>query len=228
MTRLDPDLYVEHIRNESARFREVLAECDPAARVPSCPDWSAADLLWHLTTVQWFWTTVVVDRPSEVDLAGEPSRPGTHDEALKMYEHWSHALTAALDGVPPDDEAWTWSSDPDDHTVGFIMRRQAHEALIHRIDAELAAGTESELDANLAADGVEEVLGVMYGACPRGARGSPFPMSCASTAPTRATRSGCSSDSSAGPTRRAARSTSTTRTATSSTRPPALTSNLMW
>ena len=34
----------------------------------------------------------------------------------------------------------------DDHTVGFIRRKQAHEALIHRIDAEVAAGNRTPMD----------------------------------------------------------------------------------
>ena len=63
----------------------------------------------------------------------------------------------------PAEEAWTWS---DDHTVGFILRRQAHEALVHRLDAEQAAGRGHELDAALAADGVHECLDVMYGGMP--------------------------------------------------------------
>ena len=59
--------YLEHIRTESARFRDVLADCDPAARVPACPDWDAADLLWHLPTVQAFWAEVVRTRPAPAD-----------------------------------------------------------------------------------------------------------------------------------------------------------------
>ena len=43
VTRLPPETYLAHLRTESARFRDVLAACDPAARVPSCPDWSAAE-----------------------------------------------------------------------------------------------------------------------------------------------------------------------------------------
>jgi len=52
--RLDVD-YRAHLAEESARFAEVIAEVPPDARVPSCPDWSADDLLWHLAEVQWFW-----------------------------------------------------------------------------------------------------------------------------------------------------------------------------
>ena len=45
----------------------------------------------------------------------------------------------------------------DDKTVGYIRRRQAHEALIHRLDAELTAGAVTPLDPDLAADGVLRV-----------------------------------------------------------------------
>ena len=82
------------------------------------------------------------------------------------------ALLGALEGVDVKEEAWTWS---DDHTVGFILRRQAHEALIHRLDAELTAGASSEVAANLAADGVAEMIGVMFGGCPPWGSWEPLP-----------------------------------------------------
>jgi uncharacterized protein (TIGR03083 family) len=130
--------------------------------VPGCPDWDAADLLWHLATVQRWWAEVLAarpQRPAEVD----PPRPEAYEELLGAYDQWSDELAAQLEGADPREEAWNWSSD---HTVGFILRRQAHEALVHRVDAEQAAGLESELDATLAADGVHEVLDVMYGGMP--------------------------------------------------------------
>jgi hypothetical protein len=37
----------------------------------------------------------------------------------------------------------------------------AHETAVHRFDAELAAGTPTPIEADLAADGVDEILGVM-------------------------------------------------------------------
>jgi hypothetical protein len=55
----------------------------------------------------------------------------------------------------------------DDKTVGYIRRRQAHEALIHRLDAELTAGDDPmPFDSALAADGLQEVIDVMYGGQP--------------------------------------------------------------
>lgn len=172
MTLLSPETYLEHIRVESARFRSVLASCDPGAQVPTCPDWSAADLLWHLATVQRFWADVIVDRPAEKDEADKPERPGAYADLLAAFDEWSAALAGALEGVDVTEAAWNWS---DDHTVGFILRRQAHEALIHRLDAEQAAGVTSELPAQLAADGVHEVLAVMYGGCPPWGSWEPLP-----------------------------------------------------
>ena len=64
MTRLPFEQYLAHLETESRRFRDVMADCDPGARVPSCPDWDAADLLWHLGgEVQDFWAWVVSHRP---------------------------------------------------------------------------------------------------------------------------------------------------------------------
>ncbi|WP_109508945.1 maleylpyruvate isomerase family mycothiol-dependent enzyme [Nocardioides speluncae] len=165
MTLLDFPRYVDHIRTESARFRAVLTDCDPEARVPSCPDWNAGDLLWHLIGVQDHWATMVAGRPdASPDSYTDPERPGTHAELLTLFDQTSARLTDALAGADPAEYAWTWNDS--DQTVGFIIRRQAHEALIHRLDAELAAGAVTPLDAALAADGVHEVLGVMYGGCP--------------------------------------------------------------
>ena len=73
------------------------------------------------------------------------------------------AWPSILAATPPDTPAWTWS---EDQTVGFIRRRQAHEALIHRVDAELTAGRRTPMDPGLSADGVDEALRVMYGGAP--------------------------------------------------------------
>ncbi|MBC2935111.1 maleylpyruvate isomerase family mycothiol-dependent enzyme [Nocardioides sp. zg-1228] len=162
MTRLAPETYLDHLRSESARFREVLAAREPSARVPACPDWDAADLLWHLATVQHRWAEVVRARPARPEEV-DPPRPESYDDLLEVFDEWSRDLADALAAADPSEEAWNWSSD---HTVGFILRRQAHEALVHRVDAEQAAGVASELDPVLAADGVHECLDVMYGGMP--------------------------------------------------------------
>ena len=165
MARLDADDYLRHLRAESARFREVLSGCDPRASVPSCPDWDASDLLWHLARVQWFWASVLRTRPAAPDADGaEPERPTSYDGLLAAFDEHSAAFVAELEAADPGEPAWTWSPE---QTVGFTFRRQTHEALIHRIDAELAARSAvTPLDPALAADGVDECLEIMYGGCP--------------------------------------------------------------
>ena len=160
MPRLEYPTYLDHIRTESARFRAVLADCDPSARVPTCPDWDAADLLWHLAGVQLFWAKVVRHRPASPDdpEIGEEEaaqRPESYAELLDAFDDYSHALATELERADPEAEAWHWSGD---NRVGTSYRRQAHEALIHRIDAELTAGVPvTPLDPALADDGVAEV-----------------------------------------------------------------------
>jgi uncharacterized protein (TIGR03083 family) len=164
MTRLDYPTYLQHIRDESRRFRDILADCEPGALVPSCPDWRAADLLWHLGKVQHWWTWMVTNRPKGPEDYPEPERPGPYADLLAFYDEQYTSLADALADADPDDAAYTWH--PEHKNVAFIIRRQAHEALIHRRDAELAAHTISPFPQDLAADGVDEVLDVMYGGLP--------------------------------------------------------------
>lgn len=164
-----------HIMDESARFVDALRTTAGDVRVPTCPDWDADDLLWHLGKVQAFWATIV--REGIVDAAQvgqiEAVRPSTRAGLFEYFEHVSADLQSALADIPDDSTpAWTWSPD---HTVGFIRRRQAHEALIHRVDAEVTAGARTSMDPGLCADGVEEILRVIYGGHPRWGTFTPDP-----------------------------------------------------
>jgi uncharacterized protein (TIGR03083 family) len=162
---MDTDVdYLLHLARDSARFAEAIDEASPGARVPSCPDWNVDDLLWHLGEVQWFWGTVVRDKLTGAQAEElKPERPAGRSGLQAFYQRASRDLGEVLAATAPDTPAWTWSQD---NTAGFIRRRQAHEALIHRIDAELAAGSRTSMDPQLSADGVDEALRVMYGSLP--------------------------------------------------------------
>jgi uncharacterized protein (TIGR03083 family) len=156
--------FVAHLTRESALFATAIRETAPDAPVPTCPGWNADDLLWHLGEVQWFWGTVVREKANRQQAEElKPPRPGDRAGLLAFYERTSRGLSEILAATPPGSPAWTWS---DDQTVGFIRRRQAHEALIHRVDAEVTAGHQTPLDPALSGDGVDEALRVMYGGVP--------------------------------------------------------------
>jgi uncharacterized protein (TIGR03083 family) len=164
--------FLHHLDRESSRFAEVLRGIPSATRVPSCPAWDADDLLWHLGEVQWFWGTVARERILESAQAEalETARPEDRAGLETFFGEASRSLLDVLTTSPPETAAWTWSSE---HTVGFIRRRQAHEALIHRVDAELTAGARTPMDPALSADGVDEILRVMYGGEPPWGRFEP-------------------------------------------------------
>ena len=153
--------YVSSIRSNSTRFGQLLRTTDPAAPVPSCPGWSASDLFWHLTEVQHFWATIVeglLAGPESVPELPRPSDASVGD----VFGSQSERLAAALQHRKPADQCWSWHHAG--HTVGWVRRRQAHEALIHRVDADLVTGNKPQLDAELAGDGIDEILTVMLDA----------------------------------------------------------------
>ncbi|HEY9251081.1 MAG TPA: maleylpyruvate isomerase family mycothiol-dependent enzyme, partial [Nocardioides sp.] len=167
-TRLTPTAYLDHIRSESARFRAVLADTDPTTPVPTAPEWTAADLLWHVAAeVQHFWTYVLETRPAEPssETYSEPERPedATYQDLLAHFDELNARFLKTLEQTGPEEPTWSWSPD---QTAAFTYRRQAHEILIHRLDAELTAGTVTPLDPALAADGIDEILDVFYGGKP--------------------------------------------------------------
>jgi uncharacterized protein (TIGR03083 family) len=167
--------YLTHLARDSERFVTVLRQTPPEKRVPTCPDWDAGDLLWHLAEVQWFWATIVgrgLTMKADVDALKSDARPDDREELLALFAGASGDLQQNLRTASPDAPAWTWA---DEQTVGFIRRRQAHEALIHRLDAELTAGDRTPMDADLSTDGVDEVLRIMYAGTPPWGRFTPDP-----------------------------------------------------
>lgn len=160
---MTPD-YLAHLREDSERFVAVLRDAPAEARVPTCPEWSADDLLWHLGEVQWFWGTIVRDGVTDPKSLRHPDRPADRAGLLAFFADSTRELQEALADVDPGARRWTWS---EDQTAGFVRRRQAHEALIHRVDAELVAAVDRvPMDPDLAADGVDEALRVMFGGTP--------------------------------------------------------------
>lgn len=150
-----------HLRAESSRFADVLADVNPDAPVPPCPDWTAADLLWHLSEVQHFWGTIVRDRLTDRADYDRAVRPEGYPALRDFFASSSAMLVDALDATSDDVAVWTWFEA--DQSVAFVRRRQAHEALIHRLDAELTADAVTTVDAALATDGVLEVIEWMFG-----------------------------------------------------------------
>jgi uncharacterized protein (TIGR03083 family) len=151
---MDQHDYHAALRRDGEGFAAACAAAPLDAEVPSCPGWSVADLLWHLTEVHDFWCTIVAGRLESPDGYEQPARPAAAD-LLEMYEAGLDRLAGELTAADPVTEVWTWSAD---RTVGFVQRRMAQETAVHRWDAETVAGQPAPIDAELASDGIDEFL----------------------------------------------------------------------
>lgn len=132
-------------------LRAAAVAADPGAGVPSCPDWTVTDLVRHVAQVYQHKALCIRDG-AEPD-PWPPERTG--DPIVDLDEQCAE-LELQFGSHPPSAPAPTWGPD---QTVGFWMRRMAQETVIHRVDAELAAGMAvSAIPDDLALDGIDEVL----------------------------------------------------------------------
>lgn len=154
------------IREEAGRFAAALVATDAEQKVPTCPEWTAADLLWHATEVPEFWSAVLAQGVTTDEGATglEESATPRPDDLEELRQRRGAAVDGLLEqlGAHTDEEpAWFWFSERQD--VGVIRRMQLHEVTIHRVDAELTAGRPvTGISEEVAHAGLDHVLEVMW------------------------------------------------------------------
>jgi uncharacterized protein (TIGR03083 family) len=151
---MDASRYLDCLAADYGNLRDAAAAAELTAAVPSCPGWTMADLVYHVAEVYLHKVTLM--RTGE-----EPEQwpPPTlkAEPPLAVLGRAYGVLRAEFRARGPGLPALTWY-DPD-QTVAFWIRRMAQETVIHRIDAEQAAGLPiTQEPADLAVDGVDEVL----------------------------------------------------------------------
>jgi len=162
--------FLAAIRRDSDRFYAAADTADPTQPVPPCPDWTIADLVWHLGEVHWFWGTDVERRasgPEEME-KGRPARPADYGELVAWGRAQADRMIQLLEATADDVPVWTWALNESDHNVAFVRRHQVQEAAVHRWDMETAAtGQPQPIEPDVAADSIDEVLAITL---PWGAR----------------------------------------------------------
>ena len=147
------DLAVAEIRH----LADVCRGADPATPVPSCPAWDLAELLRHIGTVNR-WAATMVEQRSQERLGRDEMTWDVPDDPSALAD-WvgegADFVEARFRGVDPDAAMWAWGWPKN---AGFWPRRMVHETAVHRADAELALGRQPVFDAEVAVDGVEELL----------------------------------------------------------------------
>jgi uncharacterized protein (TIGR03083 family) len=145
--------YVSAILEEFDALAQAAA-LDLTAQVPSCPDWTTSDLVYHVGDVYWTWRAVVEGRRAEGSTGEFAPRP-TDAELVDWATQEAQQLAHLLANTDPHTRVWTWAPQKD---VAFVQRRMAQETAVHRVDAEIAAGFRRPIAPDLAADGIDEFL----------------------------------------------------------------------
>lgn len=152
--RLEATKAVHQLRADGAAIAAAARETGLDATVPSCPGWTVGDLLSHLTGI--YVGREVVVREGLHERPAQQEAPG--GDAIEAFESSLTRLVATLRGSDLSREVWTFVGP---RPASWWSRRMAQETVIHRADAELAAGrTPPRVDAVVAVDGIDEMLTV--------------------------------------------------------------------
>jgi uncharacterized protein (TIGR03083 family) len=149
---MDKLRYLGCLDADYRRLREVAAVA-LTAPVPSCPEWTGADLVRHVAMVYHHKIETL-----RTQAAPKSWPPDLGDEQpIALLDRTCAELVAELTARDATEPTHTWYQP--NQTVGFWARRMAQETVIHRVDGELAAGVEpAPIPTDLAVDGADEVL----------------------------------------------------------------------
>lgn len=147
--------HLSHLAADAARTAHVLRTADPGVAVPGCPDWTLRDLGTHLGQVHR-WAAEVVRTGGR---AAQPQVQVADAELGDWLAEGAAELLQVLRGTEPDRPCWAFAGE---QQASFWRRRQALETVVHRLDAERAAGDPTPVPADLAEDGVAEVVDLLH------------------------------------------------------------------
>jgi hypothetical protein len=149
--------HLDLLAHDTMRVIGALRSTDPAAPVPGCPDWEAADLLTHLIEMNDVWGWLVANRPSDFTEGYEAATiPEGHRDRLDLLDATNHQLVEALRESGPDQSVCYFG---DRAPAARAARLMAVETLVHSRDAEESAGLRATpVQQDVAVDAVDQQL----------------------------------------------------------------------
>ncbi|MEP6696765.1 MAG: maleylpyruvate isomerase family mycothiol-dependent enzyme [Pseudonocardiales bacterium] len=152
---METSRYLDLLRADGGLLAAT-ARLDLDAEVPPCPGWRVRDAVEHTAEV-YEHKLACIDLRANPD-PWPPARPADRDP-VQWFMDAHGRLLDVLTTHDPATPAYTWF--PPDQTVGFWVRRMAQETAVHRVDVQSAFDAVTTVDAELATDGVDEVLTLM-------------------------------------------------------------------
>jgi uncharacterized protein (TIGR03083 family) len=164
MPQLSLDRYFAEIDASTAGLAEILAEHDQSLPIPTCPEWTLRQLVTHVGRAHR-WAAEITRTRSDTLIPFREVPDGKLPDDPAEQRAWLRAGAARIvDAVREADSdlVWTFSGPA---PASFWIRRMTHETLVHRADAQLAAGAEPEpvIGAEVAADAIDEWLTLLAG-----------------------------------------------------------------
>jgi len=152
---METERFLALLRTDGDLLADV-ARRELDAEVPPCPGWRVRDVVNHTAEVYEHKLACI-----ELKAKPEPWPPQwpADRDPLDWFADAQGRLLAVLTSTDPQTPAYTWW--PDNQTVGFWVRRMAQETAVHRVDVQSAFDAVTQVDAELAVDGVDEVLTLM-------------------------------------------------------------------
>jgi uncharacterized protein (TIGR03083 family) len=123
--------------------------------VPTCPGWDVGELVVHVALI-WEWAAEIVATGQRAELGEAPS-DRSEARLLGWAAERADRVLATLREADPGSDCWTFGLP---RSRQFWIRRQALETTMHAYDAQGAVGVPLPIDADVAADGVDEYLSV--------------------------------------------------------------------
>jgi uncharacterized protein (TIGR03083 family) len=157
---LDTDRLLAEVVSSTATLAEVAEVGDPATQVPTCPDWTLRQLFTHVGRAHRWVTAIVTTQATEpipfreVPDGRLPDDPAERPDWLRRG---ASGLGEAVRGAGTR-QSWTHLGIG---PASYWARRMAHETAVHRADGQLTVGTRPAIDPVIAADGIDEWLGLL-------------------------------------------------------------------
>ncbi len=137
------------LKAETEALAALLEGADLSLPVPTCPEWTLADLAAHVGNGQlWAAELLRTGTPPPQPEYTAPTDPGP----------WLRRAAALLEeavAADPDTPVWTFLGP---RPARFWTRRMRNDMLVHRADAALALGRDFQVEPSAAADALSEGL----------------------------------------------------------------------
>jgi len=145
------------LAEENDRFIMAARAAGWSSEVAACPGWNAADLAFHMCKVQSMFLGMLTTAAISPKDLPRLERPESDEGLVDLFIAGATQLERVLENTSDDAPVWTFTGS---QPASWVKRRMAQEALMHRFDAEIAAGDLSQTDELICADGIDEKLAV--------------------------------------------------------------------